>query len=62
MSDDITKYNYGNSTISYHRILDAFTLNLTYSVPIKENKETKICSIDPGVNNFMTCFSEEFSM
>jgi putative transposase len=59
MSDDITKYNYGDSTISYHRILDAFTLNLTYSVPIKENKETKICSIDPGVNNFMTCFSED---
>jgi len=59
MSDDITKYNYGDSTISYHRILDIFTLNLTYSETIKKNKETKVCSNDPGVNNFMTCFSED---
>ena len=59
MSDDIKKYNYRDSTISYHRILDRFTLNLTYTESKKENKETKVCSLDPGINNFMTCYGED---
>jgi len=58
MSDNITNYNYGDSSISYHRILDVFMLNLNYTVQRKTNKNNKVCALDPGVNNFMTCFSE----
>jgi transposase len=59
MSEDITKYDFGDSTLSYHRILDEFTLNLTYTDRKKMNTKTKVCSLDPGVNNFIACFSED---
>lgn len=58
MSDDITKYDLGTATISYHRILNEFTINLTYTEDKKINNETKVGALDPGVNNFMTCYSE----
>ena len=59
MSDEIAKYDYGGSTISYHRILKTMVLNLTYSVNKKKNINTKVVADDPGEKNFATLFSED---
>jgi putative transposase len=58
MSDDIGKYDFCDSSISYHRILKTITLNLVYNDTKKQNKQNKVCSLDPGVSNFETCYSE----
>ena len=58
MSENISKLNYGGSTITYHRILNTFTMNLTYKTISVKNTSNKICSIDPGIRDFMVLFSD----
>jgi putative transposase len=58
INDNLDKYDYGDSSISYNRILNRYYLNLTYSKTTTKCKNNKVCSIDPGVKNFVTLFSD----
>jgi transposase len=58
MNENISDFDYCDSSITYHRILNKFTLNLTYNSKTIENKSSKICALDPGVKNFMTLYSD----
>lgn len=58
ISGDIDKYDYGGSTLSYHRILKAVILNLTYKSRTKENSNNKVCAVDKGETNFVTIYSD----
>lgn len=58
MSDKISKYDYCGSNLTYHRILNELTLNLTHKINKTKCEQTKVCAIDPGVNNFATIYSD----
>lgn len=58
MSEKLSKYNYCGSSLSYHRILNKFILNLNYTTKKVITKANKICSIDPGVVNFLAIYSD----
>lgn len=74
MSENISDYEYCGSTITYHKILKTMMLNLTYTARNSTNKKdelktkrlrvklkkkrNKVCSIDPGINNFATVYSD----
>lgn len=55
---NLNKYNYGDSSISYNRILNRFYLNLSHKINTKNCENKKVCSLDPGVRNFITLYSE----
>lgn len=57
-SENPLKYNFCDFTITYFKKLNKFIMNLPYEDVRKENKKSKVCAIDPGVNNFVTGFSE----
>lgn len=59
MSDDIWKYNFCDSSLTYHRILNTITLNLSYKDDVKKTKETKVCSLDTGERTFETLYCED---
>jgi len=62
MKENIDKFNYTSSSITYHKILGTFTLNLGYTEEIKQttqmNKKKKICAIDQGVREFVVTYSD----
>lgn len=58
MSEPVSKYNYCGSSITYYRKLNKFTLNLNYKTKTIDNKSNKVCSIDPGIENFLTIYSD----
>jgi putative transposase len=58
MSQNIKKYNYGGSSITYERILGTFTLNLSCKFKSKANTSTKICALDLGVREFVVSYSD----
>ena len=57
-SEIFNKYDFCGSSISCHRTLNNVILNLVYKSKQKVNKNNKVCSIDPGVNNFATVYSD----
>lgn len=58
MSESYKKFDYCGSSISYHRRLNKYTLNLNYKTKPTKNTSNKVCSIDPGVKNFITVYSD----
>ena len=58
LKENISKYNYKDSSISYDKILSKFYLNLNYLTENKIYENKKVCSIDPGVKNFITIYDE----
>ena len=59
MSDNIWKYDFCDSNLSYHKVLNTITLNLTYNDNIKQTKKTKVGALDQGERNFMTLYSDD---
>ncbi|CAH6421108.1 Transposase [uncultured virus] len=57
-SENFNKYEIKGSSISLHKILKKYTLNLNYETESTINKSRKICSIDPGIRNFLTVYSQ----
>ena len=57
-SENFDKYKIKGSSIGYHKILKKFMLNLNYQSNSKVNDNKKICSIDPGIKNFLTVYSQ----
>jgi transposase len=67
LSEKINKYKICDSSISYNKYLQKFTLNLIYSntdINISENKKQeilknkKVFSLDTGVRTVETCYSD----
>jgi len=58
LKENISKYNFKDSSISYDKTLSKFYLNLNYSTENKINENKKVCSLDPGVKNFITIYDE----
>ncbi len=50
---------HGDSTLSYDYVSKEVYLNLSHDIPKIRPKKNNICSLDPGVNNFMTCYSQK---
>jgi putative transposase len=57
-SEKIGNCNYCDSSITYHRVLNTFTLNLSYKIQTKANKSKKVGSIDPGLREFVAIYSD----
>jgi putative transposase len=58
LKEDIKKYDFKDSSLSYDVRLSKFYLNLNHSIKNKQNENNKVCSIDPGIKNFVTIFDE----
>lgn len=58
MSESIENLDYGTSSITYHSVLNTFTLNLSYTTQNSTNKTEKVGAIDPGLREFMVIFSD----
>lgn len=51
---ELPKYG---SSVTYHRVLHSWTLNFTIDAPTQKAISFEKCSLDPGVNIFMTSYS-----
>lgn len=51
-------YDFVGSTLTYHKILKTYMLNLSYNGKVVGTKNNKICAIDLGTTIFATVFSE----
>ena len=58
LKENIKKYDYKDSSLSYDVILSKFYLNLNHSIKNNKNENNKVCAIDPGIKNFVTIFDE----
>lgn len=58
IKEDLSKYNYCDSSITYNKILNKYYLNLSYKKETIECNNNKVCSIDPGVRNFVSLYSD----
>ena len=58
INENLSKYNYCDSSITYNKILNKYYLNLSYKKETIECKNNKVCSIDPGVRNFVSLYSD----
>jgi len=53
-----TQKNHGDSSITYNAKLKETYLNLNYIISTTKTEGKKICSIDPGVCNFVSIYSD----
>jgi putative transposase len=58
LKENIKKYDFKDSSLSYDVILSRFYLNLNHSIKNNKNENNKVCAIDPGIKNFVTIFDE----
>ena len=59
-SEKFSKFKFKGSSITYHKILNKFTLNLNYVYQTqKYNNSNRIGAIDPGQRVFATIFSTD---
>ncbi len=58
IKENLSKYNYCDSSITYNKILNKYYLNLSYKKETIKCKNNKVCSIDPGVRNFVSLYSD----
>ena len=58
LKENIKKYDFKDSSISYDVRLSRFYLNLNHSIKNNKNENNKVCAIDPGIRNFVTIFDE----
>jgi putative transposase len=58
IKEDLSKYNYCDSSITYNKILNKYYLNLSYKKDTIKCKNNKVCSIDPGIRNFVSLYSD----
>ncbi len=56
--EDLSKYNYCDSSITYNKILNKYFLNLVYKKETEKCNNNNVCSIDPGVRNFVSLYSD----
>ena len=60
LKENILKYDLCDSSISFNKILNKYTLNLSYNDESIINKNNKVCSLDPGIRNFMTLYCDNY--
>jgi transposase len=60
LNENISKYDLCDSSISFNRILNKYTLNLSYNDKTIINEKNKVCSLDPGIRNFMTLYCDHY--
>lgn len=55
--DKFSNYEFKGSSLSYHSVLNSFTLNLTYKIQSEPTKIKNICAIDQGIRTPFTIYS-----
>lgn len=58
MSEYIGNLNYLGSSLTYHRVLKTFTLNLNFKTMSVENKSNKVGANDLGIREFSVIYSD----